>query len=405
MNASTAALPDGWTRTTLEAVLTGPGELTYGIVQPGAHDPDGVPIVRVTDVRNGRVTVESPMRVGSAVAASFQRSKLQGGELLITLVGTVGECAVVPDMMRGWNTARAVGVARIKPDVGADWVALCLRSRDAQERIAARVNTKVQTTLNLKDVRELPIVLPRAAELRRIRMFVAALDDKIDSNRRTIDTCSGLLDATSSSLALELDSVPLSGLATPLRDAFDPSALGDERIDHFSIPAFDAKGLPDRTSGTSVISAKLRVDQPSVLLSRLNPATNRTWFAVPEPDVTAGCSTEFLVLTPTAGVTLGSLWLAVRDEGFRSLLVQQATGTSGSHQRVKAQDALATEVPDIRQLPAVEAQAADELLWLIHQRRVESTRLGVLRDALLPELLSGRIGVPEAGEAVESALV
>jgi type I restriction enzyme S subunit len=89
-----------------------------------------------------------------------------------------------------------------------------------------------------------------------------------------------------------------------------------------------------------VISAKLRVDQPSVLVSRLNPMTNRTWFAVPEPGLTAGCSTEFLVLKPKDGVTLGPLWLAVRDEGFRSLLAQRVTGTSGSHQRVKPQDAL-----------------------------------------------------------------
>jgi type I restriction enzyme S subunit len=34
----------------------------------------------------------------------------------------------------------------------------------------------------------------------------------------------------------------------------------------------------------------------------------------------------------------------------------------------------------------------------------ESRKLAALRDALLPELLSGRIRVPEAGEAFESAL-
>ncbi len=262
----------------------------------------------------------------------------------------------------------------------------------------------VQPMLNRNYVSSVPLVVPGQTEQRRIAQTLRSLDDKIESNRRTINTCAALLDATASSLALELDSVPLSALAAPLRDAFDPSALGAELIDHFSIPAFDALGLPDRTSGASVISAKLRFDQPSVLVSRLNPATNRTWFAVSEPGVTAGCSTEFLVLRPKPRVTLGSLWLAVRDEGFRSLLRQRATGTSGSHQRVRPQDALATEVPDVRQLRPAEAQAADELLWLMHQRRIESTRLGTLRGALLPELLSGRIRVPEAGEAVESAL-
>jgi len=258
--------------------------------------------------------------------------------------------------------------------------------------------------LNMDQLAAQAIGVPGIREQRDIAATLGALDDKIESNRRLINICSALLDAMSSSFVLDVDSVPLSHLAEPIRDTFDPSSLGTELIDHFSIPAFDAQGLPDRTTGASVISAKLRVDRPAVLVSRLNPKTNRTWFAVPEPGVSAGCSTEFLVLAPKAGVTLGSLWLAVRDEGFRSLLAQRVTGTSGSHQRVKPLDALATEVPDVRQLLAADVQAADELLSLMHQRRIETTKLAALRHALLPELLSGRIRVPEAGEAVESAL-
>jgi type I restriction enzyme S subunit len=322
-----------------------------------------------------------------------------GGEIL----GVPGR---VPDNRTKYLHNQRLGLVRVRrPELlDADFFFQLARSRFFNRQLLESASGSKILHTSPGRIEAVRFFRPPLREQQAIATLLGDLDDKIDSNRRTIDICSGLLDATSSSLALELDSVPLSGLAAPLRDAFDPSHVGAELIDHFSIPAFDAKGLPDRTSGTSVISTKLRVDQPSVLVSRLNPATNRTWFAVPEPGVTAGCSTEFLVLTPKAGVTLGSLWLAVRDEGFRSLLAQRATGTSGSHQRVKAQDALVTEVPDVRRLPAAEAQAADGLLWLMHQRRVESTRLAALRDTLLPELLSGRIRVPEAGEAVESAL-
>lgn len=261
-----------------------------------------------------------------------------------------------------------------------------------------------QPSLNRNYLTKIPVHLPPLAEQRGIASTLGALDDKIDLDRRAIGTALALLDAISSSFALDRPPVPLAAVAEPVRDTFDPTSLGTSMIDHFSIPAFDATGLPHRTAGASVISAKLRVDQPSVLVSRLNPKTNRTWFAVPAPGVTAGCSTEFLVLKPRAGVTLGSLWLAVRNEGFRSLLAQRVTGTSGSHQRVKPQDALDTEVPDVRQLPSSAIEAADELLCFVHQRRVEMTKLAGLSDALLPELLSGRIRVPEASEAVGEAL-
>jgi len=356
-------------------------------------------------MRAGRIDYSTARPISAETFAVWtRRLRPRFGDLLLAREAPVGPVVRIP---REENVAPGQRTVLIRPKQGVDpgYLFALLSSKPMQARLKERSEGSTVAHLNVSEIRDLALPsLPTLDQQRDIAATLAALDDKVESNRRTINTCSELLDATSSSLALEFNSVPLSALAAPLRVAFDPSALEAECIDHFSIPAFDAKGVPDRTSGGSVISAKLRVDQPSVLVSRLNPVTNRTWFAVPEPGVTAGCSTEFLVLTPTAGVTLGSLWLAVRDEGFRSLLAQRASGTSGSHQRVKTQDALATEVPDVRQLPVAEAQAADELLWLMHQRRVESIRLAALRDALLPELLSGRIRVPDAGQAVEAAL-
>jgi type I restriction enzyme S subunit len=71
-------------------------ELRNVIVQPGAAVPDGVPIVRVSDVRGGRIATAAPLRVAPAIQAAYSRTRLAGGELLLTLVGTVGETAVVP---------------------------------------------------------------------------------------------------------------------------------------------------------------------------------------------------------------------------------------------------------------------------------------------------------------------
>lgn len=379
-------------------------DVTVGRVGPMASEyrAHGVPFLRSQNVLPHRLNLSDIKHIDFDFHQRLRKSALQPGDVVTVRTGKPGATAVVPEDLLIANCSDLV-ITRPGEKLDPRWLSYYINSV-AAGFVASRLVGAVQQHFNVGSARQMLLSLPPIEEQRGISLTLGALDDKIESNRRTLDICSRLLDATSSSLAAVLESVPLSLLAVPLRDAFAPSDLGAELIDHFSIPAFDANGLPDRTSGASVISAKLRVAQPSVLVSRLNPATNRTWFAVPDPGVTAGCSTEFLVLTPTAGVTLGSLWLAVRDEGFRSLLAQRASGTSGSHQRVKGQDALITEVPDVRQLPAAEAKVADELLWLMHQRRVESTRLAALRDALLPELLSGRIRVPEAGEAVESAL-
>ena len=174
-----------------------------------------------------------------------------------------------------------------------------------------------------------------------------------------------------------------------------PSDLADQLVDHYSLPAFDCDRLPDRVPASEIMSNKLLVVAPSVLVSRLNPRINRTWFAVPEAGIPALASTEFMILEPKNTGELGALWLAVRDESFMSEMVSRVTGTSGSHQRIRPDDALSISVPDVRQLDSSRREEASALLRLMHQKEEESQRLARLRDALLPELLSGRLSVAE----------
>jgi type I restriction enzyme, S subunit len=112
--------------------------ISYGIVQPGTHVSGGVPIVRVSDVRGGRIAVDDPLRVAENIEAAYVRTRLRGGELLLTLVGTVGEAAVVPASLAGWNTARAVAVIPVRSEIGAYWVQIALRSPAVQELIGSR---------------------------------------------------------------------------------------------------------------------------------------------------------------------------------------------------------------------------------------------------------------------------
>lgn len=415
MSAVVAALPDGWTRTTLGSVLTGPRDLTYGIVQPGAHDPEGVPIVRVTDVRNGRVALESPLRVEATVAAPFKRSQLQGGELLITLVGTVGECAVAPNLLRGWNTARAVGVARVRPDVGADWVALCLRSREVQDRIAARVNTTVQATLNLNDVRELPIVLPLAAELHRIRMFVAALDDRIESNRRQALLIGALFAAEFLALTNDcrtrtrLDSVATFTKGASYRSAELTSAGDTSLVTLKSVGrhgGYQPKGLKPyigRPKPEQVVQPRELV----IAQTDLTQAADVMGRVVRVPaELSAGrlvASLDLVIVRSRGPMPVEFLYGVLLEDRFREHCRSRSSGTTVLH---LSRDALPQYQAPAVALKEQQRFAALSRPLLDRQDALgrESVRLAALRDALLPELLSGRIRVPEASEAVESAL-
>jgi type I restriction enzyme S subunit len=196
--------------------------------------PDGIPIIRVSDVRNGQIATIEPLRVAREIEAQYARTRLRGGELLITIVGTIGETAIVPRELAGWNVARAIAVVPIRDDVGAYWARLALRSPVVRHIIDSRLNTTVQATLNLHDVAELPILLPPHPERMRIAAVLGALDDKIELNRRMNETLEAMARAIFKSWFVDFDPVrakaegrPPPGLSPDLAALF-PDAFDEE---------------------------------------------------------------------------------------------------------------------------------------------------------------------------------
>lgn len=145
-----------WTVRPLSEFVCPDRQICYGIVQPGKEVSEGVPIIRVNNFRNRTVETADLLQVDPEIEAKFSRSRLRGGELLITLVGTMGLVAVAPSNVAGFNVARAVGVIPLHKNTDQRWIEYVLRSKAAQEYIRIHANTTVQATFNLRDLANLP---------------------------------------------------------------------------------------------------------------------------------------------------------------------------------------------------------------------------------------------------------
>lgn len=158
--------------------------LSYGIVQPGHHDPTGIPIVRVSDLESNRIDRSSPLRVSPEIEEKHSRTRLKGGEVLLSIVGTIGRVAVVPTSLTGWNVARAIAVLRPRDLADSTWIRYCLESLPAQREMQLRKTDTVQATLNLRDLKRIQVPYPPTPERVRITRALGALDDLIDVNHR-----------------------------------------------------------------------------------------------------------------------------------------------------------------------------------------------------------------------------
>lgn len=155
-----ALLPEGWIVHSLDELTDPARKAAYGVLQPGGHVEKGIPLVRVGDIGAGTVQTTGLKRISPEVAERYPRTCLRGGELLLTLVGTVGRTAVAPSTLRGANVARAVGVIPLTHAVNIDFVALVLQAEPYASALVSRSHEVARKTLNLEDVRAFPVPLP-----------------------------------------------------------------------------------------------------------------------------------------------------------------------------------------------------------------------------------------------------
>lgn len=162
-------LPEGWVWASVEQLGEVNRKIAYGVLQPGKQFDGGIKLVRVGDVNGGEVHLGALKEVDPAIAAKYPRTNLQGNEVLVTLVGTIGRSAVVPPEIAGANVARAVGVVPVLRDfVNSHWLAHCFNSPANSQKLIGLAHEVARKTLNLEDVRRFQVPLPSLEEQNKI---------------------------------------------------------------------------------------------------------------------------------------------------------------------------------------------------------------------------------------------
>lgn len=223
------SLPETWVQLSVEQATRGDRPIAYGVLQPGKDVPDGVPLVRVCDVADGAVDVTNLKSIAPEIASQFPRTQLRGGEVLLTLVGTIGRTAIVPPELAESNVARAVGVLSSLADISPEWLEVCLRYEKARQILTENAREVARKTLNLEQLREYAIPVPSLIEQR--------------------EATSRLNEQLSKAIAVTQSLEQQIGYARALRQSILKSAFSGElvRQDHTEEPA---AALLERIAGT-----------------------------------------------------------------------------------------------------------------------------------------------------------
>ncbi|MDT0531779.1 restriction endonuclease subunit S [Micromonospora sp. DSM 115977] len=184
-------LPEGWTEVRLDDIALSVKNGIF-VSRPGV-EPDGVPILRISAVRPGRLRAEDVRYTGkSAEDLGESDSLLHPGDLLFTRyngnIDLVGACAIVPQGVGQLTYPDKLIRVQTNPETASSaCIAYLLQSPQLRSRVRALARTTAgQAGISGASLRSVGIPLPPLAEQRRI---VAALEDhlsRLDAATRSI---------------------------------------------------------------------------------------------------------------------------------------------------------------------------------------------------------------------------
>jgi type I restriction enzyme S subunit len=268
----------------------------------------------------------------------------------------------------------------------------------------------VQPMLNRNYIANVPISIPPLIEQRGIAATLAALDRKIESNKRSVRLIEKLLLLEFQKLLCKepVEYRRLSDLATITKGVSYKSVdLQTSTTSLVTLKSFDRKG-GYKVDGLKQYTGPYKpqqVLQPGEVVVAQTDLTQGAEVVGRAVRVPADSSADVLVASldlaivrPTSAITLEYLLGLLVDEAFREHCRSRTSGTTVLH---LAGDAIPSYMAPIASASSQESFStlSRPLLAKADSLNAETVELAKLRDALMPEVLSGRIRVPEAKEA------
>ena len=370
--------------------------------------PSGFPIIDGANLKGFKVTDNITKFVTEEKARSLARSIAKRNDVIVTISGTLGQIAYIPEES-GYEeylcSQRQFRATFDQSQVDVPFLVYYFHSHEGQQKILVYANQVGVPALYqpLKNFRLIEIPLPPLPTQRKIAAVLGALDDKIENNRKICANLEAQAQAIFKSWFVDFEpfvgKMPqgwkmgkLGDVAELMRQTITPNEMV-EVVEHYSLPAYDEAHYPAYDNSNNIKSNKFKVGKDSILVSKLNPAIKRLWDPFVDTE-TAVASTEFVVIDPRDKRNRYFVYGVLDSPAFYAYAKSNVSGTTNSHQRISPEQILCFEtvLPDEKWIEKF-CDAVSPMYWGIKKRIKESRALAATRDALLPKLMSGEIDV------------
>jgi len=141
----------------------------YGVLKPDHYEgADAVPIIRIKDIIDGELRMQDIVTISPLQSQEYSRTILRAGDVVLSVVGTIGKILKVDESAAGMNLTRALARVQLSERLSADFLTLAVGSRWFTEYVTVTTQGSAQKVLNMDDLRAWRFPIPPKAEQNRI---------------------------------------------------------------------------------------------------------------------------------------------------------------------------------------------------------------------------------------------
>ena len=358
--------------------------------------PSGFPIIDGANLKGYKVTDNITKFVTEEKARSLSRSIAHRGDVIVTISGTIGQIAYIPEDSLYDEYLCSQRQFRVSFDssmVYVPYLVFFFHTFEGQNKILSFANQTGVPALSqpLKNFKKIRLCLPSLQEQRRIASIVETINDKIENNIKINDNLADLLQTIYQERfgndILAVNQGVLSDICSYSRDKVAVSELNV--ITYFSTENM-LSGKAGSTEATSLptTSQTTACHKGDTLISNIRPYFKKIVYCEDK----CGCSTDVLCFTPSQPCYSAYLFSTLYADKFFAFMVAGSKGTKmprGDKQQIMTYPVVLPSEEELAGFNTI----ASPLLEQIYSNRAENKRLSILRDTLLPKLMSGEIDV------------
>ena len=415
-----------------------PAEEFCESVRDGTHDSpkpveDGRYLITSRHIIGSRIDLSNAYQISQSDFDEVnRRSKVDRWDVLITMIGTVGDVCLVreePDF-----AIKNIGLFKTKGEENGKWLYYYMKSPLSKILIESQKRGTTQAYIPLRDLRSFPIRYPKDKCLAEsITSLLSSIDDKIDLNRRMNETLEamartifkdwfvdfGPTRAKAEGLephlvpelwelfpdALDDEGKPLGWDQGTLADVAESPRRGVSLADvSEDTPYIGLEHMPRRSIALSewegagkVKSNKNQFHRGEILFGKLRPYFHKVGIA----PVDGICSTDIVVVVPRETQWEAFTLACLSSNEFVDYTDQTSTGTKMPRTNWKTMAQYKICLASKQVVHAFQS-IVRPLLDLVGANIHESRTLARTRDLLLPKLMSGEMRLPDVERVVKA---